>query len=337
MATLSDVAALAGVSISAVSRVLSDAPSARVGADTRERIHAAAAELDYRPNFAARALKFSRTNVIALIVPDLTNAIFTDMMRGVEEEAIERGYMVLLARAEGMQPGGDSIKRLIGEGRVDGVLVQVGDNVSPHDLASLLEGKVPAVIINSTRRGHVGSVALQDSLAAEIAVQHLVALGHRRIGFLNGLPRNDTAVHRLAGFERAMAAAGLAVDPLLVTGLGYEPRQGREALRRVLAVSERPSALVVANINAAIGALAEARSLGVVVPAELSIVAIHDSWTAENAWPPLTAVKMPLFELGRQAMAAISDRLASGTVADSVVSEPPVLVTRESTAPPQGK
>src|SRR4051812_13143555 len=102
MVTLSDVAALAGVSVSAVSRVLSDAPSSRVSEVTRERIVAAARQLDYRPNFAARALKSSRTNVIALVVPDVTNAIFSELMRGVEDEAARRGYMVLLARAEGM-------------------------------------------------------------------------------------------------------------------------------------------------------------------------------------------------------------------------------------------
>ncbi|MET4783240.1 LacI family DNA-binding transcriptional regulator [Glaciihabitans sp. UYNi722] len=337
MATLSDVALLAGVSISAVSRVLSDAPSARVGADTRARIRAAAVELDYRPNFAARALKFSRTNVIALVVPDLTNAIFTDMMRGVEEEAIERGYMVLLARAEGMRAGGDSIKRLIGEGRVDGVLVQVGDNVSAEDLAALLAGKVPAVIINSAQKGHIGSVALPDSAAAEIAVQHLAGLGHRRIAFLNGSPRNYTAVHRLAGFEASMKRAGLRVDPALLTTLGYQPRQGREGLRHVLEAPSPPSAIVVANVNAAIGALSEARALGIRVPEDLSIVAIHDSWTAENTWPPLTTVRMPLYELGRQAMAAISDRLSAGTVKDVIVSEPPVLIVRESTGAPRAR
>ncbi len=98
MATLSDVAAAAGVSISAVSRVLSDAPSSRVSATTRQRIFAAAEELDYRPNFAARALKSARTNVIGLVVPDLTNAIFAELMRGVEDEAHSRDYVVLLAR-----------------------------------------------------------------------------------------------------------------------------------------------------------------------------------------------------------------------------------------------
>ncbi|HEY8912740.1 LacI family DNA-binding transcriptional regulator [Lacisediminihabitans sp.] len=336
MATLSDVAELAGVSISAVSRVLSNAPSARVSAETRQRIHDAARELDYRPNFAARALKFSRTNVVALVVPDLTNAIFTELMRGVEEEAHANGYMVLLARAEGMPPGEESIPRLIGEGRVDGVLVQVGDNMRPEDLTTLLGGRVPAVLINSTHRGHVGSVALEDERAARIAVEHLVGLGHTRIGLLNGIPHTDTAVRRGIGFRAAMEDAGLAIDDDLVTTLGYEPRQGREALRELAALPERPTAVVVANVNAALGALLEARVLGIRVPEDLSIVAIHDAWTAETTWPPLTTVRMPLYELGRHAMKAIFERITEGKVEDVVVTDPPPeLIIRGSTASPR--
>lgn len=335
MAKLSDVAARAGVSISAVSRVLSNAPSTRVSNETRERIHEAARDLDYRPNFAGRALKFARTNVIALIVPDLTNAVFTELMRGVEEEAIERGYMVLLARAESMQPGGESIARLIGEGRVDGVLIQVGDTVRPADLQNLLEAKVPAVLINSVHHGHVGSVGLQDDLAARLAVDHLVSLGHRRIGLINGLPQTDTAQRRAMGFAAAMSDAGLPVPPGYVSSLGYEPRAGREALRGMAGLPERPTAILVANVNAALGVLQEARTLQISVPEDLSIVAIHDAWTAENTWPPLTTVRMPLYQLGRQAMTAIYERLNEQRVVDRVVTDPaPEVILRESTASP---
>ncbi|WP_210506969.1 LacI family DNA-binding transcriptional regulator [Naasia sp. SYSU D00057] len=336
MATLSDVAARAGVSVSAVSRVLSDAPSARVSVETRRRIHEAARELDYRPNFAARALKFARTNVVGLVVPDLTNAIFTELMRGVEEEALKRGYMALIARAEGMPEGQESIPRLIGEGRVDGVLVQVGDNMRQEDLTTLLEGGLPVVFINSIHPEHAGSVTLEDELGMRLATQHLLDLGHRRIGFVNGLPTSDSARRRGLGFAGAMADAGLAVPSDFVTELGYEPRQGRAALNRIASLPDPPTAVVVANINAAHGALLEARRLGLRVPEDLSIVAMHDAWTAENAWPPLTTIKMPLYELGRQAMSAIFDRITSGAVADHVVHDPrPELILRESTAPPR--
>ncbi len=338
MATLSDVAARAGVSVSAVSRVLSDAPSARVSDQTRRRIHQAAEELGYRPNFAARALKFARTNVVGLVVPDLTNAIFTELMRGVEDEAHRRGYMVLLARAEGMPEGEESIPRLIGEGRVDGVLVQVGDNMRPQDLRTLVEGSLPVVFVNSIHPQGAGSVVLQDELGMRLGTQHLIDLGHTRIGLLGGHPASDSATRREAGFRATMADAGIEVPDDRVTRLGYDPRSGGIALARLAALAQPPTAVVVANVNAAHGALLEARRLGLRVPEDLSIVAMHDAWTAENAWPPLTTVRMPLYELGSAAMSAIFDRITGGVVADIVVTDPaPVLVERESTAAPMAE
>jgi LacI family transcriptional regulator len=332
--TLSDVAALAGVSVSAVSRVLSNAPSSRVSGATRQRIEDAARELNYHPNFAARALKFSRTNVVALVVPDLTNAIFSELMRGVEEAAAELGYMVLLARAESMQPTAATMAKLVGEGRVDGVLVQVGDTMTTEDLAGILDGRVPAVLINSRREDHVGSVILPDEAGVAVAVEHLVGLGHTQIGLVNGLPTTDSAERRRHGFEQAMADAGLAVNPDFMTTLGYDPAQGRAAMRVLGALTTRPTAIVVANVNAALGLLVEARALGITVPDDLSIVAIHDAWTAENAWPPLTTVRMPLYELGKRSMAAIFDRIRTEAIDDIVVTDPPPeLVLRESTAP----
>jgi LacI family transcriptional regulator len=333
VSTLSDVAALAGVSVSAVSRVLSNAPSSRVSGATRQRIEDAARELNYHPNFAARALKFSRTNVVALVVPDLTNAIFSELMRGVEEAAAELGYMVLLARAESMQPTAATMAKLVGEGRVDGVLVQVGDSMTAEDLAGILDGRVPAVLINSRREDHVGSVILPDEAGVAVAVDHLTSLGHTSIGLVNGVPTTDSAERRRIGFERAMAAAGLPVNPDFMTSLGYDPQQGRAAMRRLGVLPTRPTALVVANVNAALGLLVEARALDIRVPDDLSIVAIHDAWTAENAWPPLTTVRMPLYELGKVSMAAIVERIRAEAIDDVVVADPPPeLVLRESTA-----
>jgi LacI family transcriptional regulator len=333
VSTLSDVAALAGVSISAVSRVLSNAPSSRVSEGTRQRIQDAARELNYHPNFAARALKSSHTNVVALVVPDVTNAIFSELMRGVEKAAAGLDYMVLLARAESVRPTAATIAKLVGEGRVDGVLVQVGDTMTEEDLSGILDGTVPAVLINSRRDDHVGSVILPDEEAAAVAVRHLVSLGHRSIGLINGLPDTDSARRRGVGFTAAMRAAGLSINPDFVTSLGYDPQQGRAAMRAIGALSRRPTALVVANVNAALGLLVEARDLGMRVPAELSIVAIHDAWTAENAWPPLTTVRMPLFELGKQSMTAIYDRIRSNVTVDIVVNHPaPELIVRGSSA-----
>lgn len=335
MATLGDVAALAGVSISAVSRVLCDAPATRVSAATRERIKAAALQLDYRPNFAGRALKLSRSNVIALIVPDLTNAVFTELMHGVEDAALERDYMVLLGRAEVMKPGGETIKKLVGEGRVDGMLVQLGDIGTPEEFGAGAgsDSRAPVIFINSVEDHHIGSVVLEDERAARVATEHLIELGHRRIGLITGDPHTYTAIRRGHGFRKAMHDVGLPVPESYVTTLGYEARRGREAFRLLMSQDVPPTALFIANVNAAFGALAEARTIGVRVPEDVSIIAMHEAWSAENSWPPLTTVKMPLYELGTRAVQSLWARLHSGTVEDVVVSDPPPrLIVRESTA-----
>lgn len=331
MVTLSDIAREAGVSVSTVSRILSGDPRARVSEETRTRVATIAETARYRPNFVGRALRASKTFVVALVVPDLTNAVFSELMRGVEEEALSHGYMVLLARAETMAAGG--IESLIDERRVDGVLLQLGDRTSVSTLAGLVDRALPAVVINSPAVEGVSTVALPDADAAEAAVRELLALGHRRIGLLNGLPQSSTARRRERGFREALRAAGEQVRDEWVLSTGYAPRDGRSAARALAGLRERPTAVVVANVNAALGTLLECRRLEMSVPEDLSVVAIHDSWPAECSMPPLTSVRMPLYEMGRAAMASFVERIDHGTVNHVDVADAPVLIARESTAP----
>jgi LacI family transcriptional regulator len=337
MATLADVAAQAGVSVSAVSRVLSKHPSARVSEATRRRIFDAARDLQYRPNFAGRALKSARTRVVGLVVPDLTNALFAELLRGAEDEARECDYMVLLGRSDNLSAGGEVIGRLIGEGRVDGMVVQVGDGVPPAGLGEILASGAPIVLINSVYEGHVGSVLLDDVEGARRATEHLIQCGHVRIALANGLRRSYTARQRGIGFRSALTEAGLAPPGRAYeTRLGYTATDGRAALRRLMDLSVPPTGVVMANVNAAIGLLAEARVAGIRVPRDLSVVSVHDSWTAENTWPPLTAVRMPFYAMGRAAVRAVIARIETGVTTDELISDPsPHLVVRESTARPR--
>ncbi|MFJ4223489.1 LacI family DNA-binding transcriptional regulator [Microbacterium sp. NPDC089695] len=339
MANLSDVAALAGVSVSVVSRVLADAPGARVSDATRERIREAARTLDYQPNFAARALRSSRSHIIALIVPDVTNAIFAELMEGVEETALERDYTVVLGRAEDMQPGGPALRRLVGERRVDGMLVQLRDEPTAEEVGSLADPSTPAVFINSLAPAGIGSVVLPDVEGAMIATRHLIDLGHTRIGMIGGKSDNYTAQRRSAGFRDACATAGIDVPLSRVAHVGYSAEDGRRGLRQLLSAAEAPTAIFVANVNAALGALLEARRLGVTVPKDLSIVAMHDVWMSEYSWPPLSTVRMPLRQLGSDAVRELLRRLDDSSLppAEVLVTDPaPQLIVRESTvAPPE--
>lgn len=335
--TLSEVAARAGVSVSAVSKVLRGTSAIRVSPETRQRILDAAQELRYRPNFAARALQAARTQVLGLVVPDLTNALFTELMHGVEDGAAAHGYTVLLGRLDTDRPQTEVIARLLGEGRVDGLVLQATDGVDPDSLDQLLDPRAAVVLINSVASGRASSVTVDDVGGGRLATEHLVSLGHTRIALAGGLPTSYTAQRRRRGHQEAMRAAGLEPREDHETTLGYTAEQGREALRRLLRLDPRPTAVVVANVNAAIGLLSEAHAQGVDVPGELSVATVLDSWTAENTWPPLTAVRMQFYAMGERAVAGVVRRLDDGAMTDEVVLDPPPeLVVRGSTAPPRG-
>lgn len=334
MTTLGDVARRAGVSVSVVSRVLNDDPSLRVREETRERVRQTAAAMSYSPNHAARALRSAVSGAVALVVPDVNNAIFADLLRGVEEGADEAGLIVLLGRSERLQPGSDALRRLVGEQRVDGFLLQRRDDDSTLEFEQQVERTAPVVLVNS-RSDRAGSVALDDVAGATLATSHLLDLGHRDIALLGGVPASLTGRLREQGFRATMSAAGLAVPEEWVLRLGYLPEDGRRGFHLLASAGRRPTAVVVANINAAVGALRAARELGLAVPADVSVVAVHDTWIAESTAPSISAVRMPLYELGRAGARMLADRLRGASAVDLTISDPaPVLLTRESSGPP---
>lgn len=334
MARLADVAKEAGVSITLVSRVLNDDPAARATSETRQRIVAAAALLNYRPHYAARALRSSRTNTISLAIPDLTNAIFTELARGVEVTAQTLGYTVLLGRSESVSTT-STLRTLFEEGRIDGLLLQGRDDATATSLTEMI-GRFPVVLINARASGHRGSVMVDDRAAAALATQHLIDLGHRRIGLINGLKSSITARRRGQGYADALHDAGLRRAAGSVTHLGYHAQTAGPALDQVMNQSMAPTAVVVANVNAAFGVLGRARQLGLRLPSDLSVIAIHDAWTAEFTGPPLTTVRLPLYELGSEAVRSLHDRLSGSAGRDVVVTHPECkLILRESTGPPR--
>lgn len=334
MTTLGDVARRAGVSVSVVSRVLNDDPSLRVREETRERVRQTAEAMSYSPNHAARALRSAVSGAIALVVPDVNNAIFADLLRGVEEGADEAGLIVLLGRSERLQPGSDALRRLVGEHRVDGFLLQRRDDDATLEFEQQVERTAPVVLVNS-RSTRAGSVVLDDVAGAALATQHLLDLGHRDIALLGGVPASLTGRLREQGFRATMAAASLPVPEEWVLRLGYLPEDGRQGFHSLAAAGRRPTGVVVANINAAVGALRGARELGLAVPADVSVVAVHDTWIAESTAPSISAVRMPLYELGREGARMLADRLRGSPAVDLTISDPaPVLLTRESSGPP---
>jgi len=342
-ATLKDVARLAGVDASTVSRVLRADPSQGVRDATRERILDAARVLNYRANAVAQSLRTRRTDTFAVIVPTLDNPGFVEVIRGIQAEAAAAGKLVLLVEADVIASGDLSLARreelfarLVLDGRAD-ALIAAFATLEDRLVARLSDRGVPLVLVNRRQPGIPGSVAVDDAHAAQLAVRHLLDLGHTRIGFVGFGDRTDTARRREQGYRDAMASAQLAVDARWTVSRDPSRQGGLEATAEILSAAPPdavPTAIFCVSLLSAIGALAALREHGVAVPRQMSVVAFNDHEIANDTAPPLTTVRLPNLEMGREAM-RMAMRAADGlSVAQTIVEGPIELVPRASTAAP---
>jgi LacI family transcriptional regulator len=330
-ARLEDVAREAGVHVSTVSRVLNGSDSLTVRVETRERILETAERLRYRPNAIARGLKMSSAGALGLLVPSLRNPVYSEMIRGAFDRAWEEGLVVLLAEDTGGSRAQQAYESLVEEGRIDGLLIASARPGNPI-LERFAEALVPCVFVNRRHLGSGCNASMLEEDAGRTAAEHLIGLGHTRLGHVAGPPTLDTAARRMQGFSDAIAAAGL--EPPAVQEAAFDERGGSDAMARILGRRPRPTAVFVSNINQAVGAFAAARGLGIGVPADVSVVGYDEDPLADYMDAPLTTIRMPLWELGATAVTALIGQLRGEPAQDVVVDTPPQLVLRASTAPP---
>ncbi len=328
-ACLTDVARAAGVHFSTASRVINGSGEVAVRPETRQRILDTARRLNYRPNAIARGLKTASTGAIGLLIPSLRNPVLSEITRGAFDRAWERGYVVLLAEDNENRKAQSAYERLVGEGRIDGILVASARPGSPL-LDAFGGDRVPCVFVNRRQPGSHRSVSMREEDAGRLAAEHLLSLGHRRLAHLAGPLELDTAARRRTGFVRAVAAAGHEV---CVEAAAFDERGGFDAMRRLLSRAAPPTGVFVSNINQAVGAMAGARAAGARVPADVSLVSYDDDPVGEYLEAPLTVVAMPLYELGSAAVDVVIDQIEGKEPHDVVIETPPRLVVRASTAP----
>ncbi|WP_413317943.1 LacI family DNA-binding transcriptional regulator [Agrococcus sp. 1P02AA] len=341
-ARLADVAAAAGVSPALVSRVLNGDERVRAAAGTKRRIIDAAARLGYVPNVAARGLRASRTGLVGLVVHDLSSPIYLELMHGARVEAAARGCFLVLGDIDELVRDEAAYTILVSGRRVDGLIVQGGHGEFDRRIADIARS-VPTVVVNapaSADERPVAHVVLDEAGATRRLVEHLLTLGHTRIGLVSG-PRDSTTNRlREEGMRGALDDAGLALlDDDLVHG-DWSAEAGRAGLaalvRRWRGGEDRPTALIAGNAMIAIGILGAAHEHGLQIPQDLSVAGVHDPWIAEHVVPSLTTVRLPLREMGEIAVRRLLDD--PGSVATTTVEEPaPLLFARSSTAPPQAR
>lgn len=330
--TMERVASLANVSIATVSRVL-NAPE-RVAPATQERVRAAMRQLGYSYNAVAGSLSRQRTMTLGLIVPTLTNPIFAESTRGVQQTAAPRGYTLLIGATDYRADEEARLVQTFRQHRVDGLVVTSSHPESPA-LVAAQEAGTPVVLTYSSRlRSALPCVGVDNSAAAAGAVGHLLQLGHRRIAMLAGaFHDSDRSYTRYQGYCAALTAHGLAPDPQLLVEVPYSVEQGMAGARALLARPEPPTAIFCSNDILAFGAIRAALDLGLRVPHDLSVVGFDDSPMAAVANPRLTTVAQPALTMGVRACELLC-ALIEGETPETSVTLPTELQIRETTAPP---
>ena len=327
--TIVDVAARAGVSKSLVSLALRGCPA--VAPASREAILAAAAELGYRPNAAAQALAARSSRTVGVLVLDLHNPVFAEILDGVLAGVRARGYRTMVVTGTDAAQERPELDKLL-EFRAEG-LVLVSHRLEASALRAIA-AETPVVV--ATRRDVTGpgidTVHCDDREGAELAVRHLLALGHRRIAHLGG-GDDPVAADREEGYRAAMAAAGLARHTVVLPG-GLDDAAGHAAACAALALPERPTALFVVNDFAALGALAAVAEAGLSVPWQMSVVGYDGTRLSGLRSIGLTSVAQPLGDIGRLAAERLFDRIDGRRTRARHTVLPARLEERATTAPP---
>jgi DNA-binding LacI/PurR family transcriptional regulator len=322
-----------GLSMAAISRVLSGAPAARsIPKATQDRILAAAAELNYRPNLFARSLRNRRSQTIGVIVPELSEGYATLVLSGIEYELMQADYFYFLISHHHREEMIQRSERLFRDRAVEGVIA----------VDTLLRDRwaIPTVSVSGHHEPKgVINIVLNHRLAAELAIDHLSGLGHKRLAFIKGQKFSSDTESRWRGIRHAMEKRGMTILPQLVEQLeGDQPTHepGYFATQKLLACGETFSALFAFNDVSAIGAIKALREAGLRVPQDVSVVGFDDVQSAAFQNPALTTVRQPLRTMGVLAAQTVLQQIGADAVvnqAQQIVVDPK-LVVRESTGPP---
>jgi LacI family transcriptional regulator len=333
-----DVAREAGVSIGTVSRVLNNSPHP-VNVATRERVLRAMATLDFQPNALARGLSGGRTQTLGVVVHDITDDYFNQIVRGIDDVADPAGYLVMvLSSYRDADKELDYVRRLRGQ-RCDGIIfVGGGLQVSGHAAKvrkqlEAIENDGGAVVMLAPNDLPWPSIVPDGETGIRLLVDHLVSLGHHRFAMLTGPAHLRTSVDRAAAFEAAFRDHGIDLDPDLVISAGFDRARAVDVLTELAHRDLSFTAVVCLNDQMAVGCLQAAKRLGLDVPTDLSVSGIDDLPVTELLDPPLTTVRVPMRELGRRGMQLLLDRLERRDVPRSA-TVPCDLIVRRSTAPP---
>ena len=330
---IADIARRAGVSKATVSRVLNNRPEG-VGAETRERVRTVLTETGFRPTAAARCLSTGVSNSIGLLIPDITNPFYPQLVSGAEEALNAEGYHLFLCNTRGdVAREREYVEALIDK-RVDGVILDSAGSADDDHVNRLKQERIPVVLIDRVigRRSSYPGVFVDNETGAHDAARLLVAGGNRSLLFLNGPKDLSQSVERLAGVERALRADRALIERLRILNGDFTLDSGARLIEQLLAAGPRDfDAVFAAYDMMALGALGALRRAGVAVPAEVEVIGFDDIETARIVEPPLTTVSQPTRAMGEAGAAMILRLIRGQRLTRKSVVLAAVLIERSTT------
>jgi len=329
--TRKEVAERAKVSVAVVSYVVNDGPRP-VSPETRLKVEQAIAELGYYPNELARSLSRKRTAIIGLIIPSLINPVYAEIADSLTRYCAAEGYRVILGSSGRDHQTEVEFAKSLRAKRVDGVIIVPSE--SPGEiLKPLQQAQIPTVVLEH-ELPDTHCIAIDDLQGGQLATQHLISLGHRRIGMIRRRPTSALSHLRYAAFQSMLKAANIPLDPDLVIVSEAGQASGYASMQKLLALSQPPTAVFAHNDVLAMGAMSAIYHAGLKVPDDISIVGYDDTINAAYLNPPLTTVKLPIARMGHMAGKTILDLIKNGnSISPQTTALPVELIIRASTAP----
>ncbi len=334
MATIIEVAKRARVSIATVSNVLRG--TARVSAELRQRVGEAVRELDYHPNEIARSLKVNQTYMLGMVLPDITNPFFPEIIRGAEDQAFTRGYLLVTANTDEQAERERRIIAMLRSRRVDGILLASAPAEDTSHIKGVIESGIPIVCLDRTVPGiDLDYVLLDNVRGAEECVRYLLRQEYRKIAIITGSLQLQTARERLHGYEIALSESGIALTPELIFEGNFRRESGYRLGKEILLQRDRPSAILVCNGVMTLGVLQAFEELNVRCPEDIALATFDDMVVDRSFHPRLTVVAQPGYEMGARGATLLMDRIEGKVTQEPFVTRiAPTFIVRESTSGP---
>ena len=331
MTTIVEVAKRARASTGTVSNVLRG--TVRVSPALRERVEAAIRELDFHPNEIARSLKVNQTYMLGMVLPDITNPFYPEVIRGAEDRALERGFLLVAANTDEQIDREQHIVSALRSRRVDGILLVPTRGNSVDHIRRTMKSGIPVVCLDRVPTGlKVDAVMLDNVRGAQDCVRHLVRSGYRSIAMITGSLELGVARERLRGYEEGLREAGIEVSKDLILEGDFREGSGYRLTKDLLLRADRPSAILVSNGVMALGVLQAFEELGVRCPEDVALATFDDLAGDRAFHPRLTVISQPGYEIGARGVTLLMDRIEGKlTKKSSVIRIAPALIVRDST------